>query len=79
MGRTGLQKVYQEHLTGSTETSVITVDLKTMAVTELKKWKPDRSTSPVHTTLDRTDQRTADAALLGGGPRHAGRGPGLDR
>ncbi|AWS40926.1 penicillin-binding transpeptidase domain-containing protein [Streptosporangium sp. 'caverna'] len=67
VGRNGLQKVYQEHLTGSTETRVITVDLKTMAVTELKKWKPDRSTSPVHTTLDRTDQETADAALLGGG------------
>jgi cell division protein FtsI/penicillin-binding protein 2 len=67
VGRTGLQKAYQEHLTGSTETRVITVDLKTMKVTELKKWKPDRSTSPVQTTLDRTEQQTADAALLGGG------------
>jgi cell division protein FtsI/penicillin-binding protein 2 len=68
VGRTGLQKAYQEHLTGSTDTRVITVDLKDPTkTTELKKWKPDRSTSPVETTLDSTEQRTADAALLGGG------------
>ena len=80
VGRNGLQKVYQEHLTGSTDTRVVTVDLNDRTkVTELKKWKPDRSTSPVQTTLDRTDQKTADTALLGGDSRHAGRGPGLDR
>lgn len=68
VGRAGLQKAYQEHLTGSTDTRVITVDLKTLKVTELKKWRPDRSTSPVRTTLDRSHQRAADSALLGGTP-----------
>ncbi|MFC7644862.1 NTF2-like N-terminal transpeptidase domain-containing protein [Streptosporangium lutulentum] len=69
VGRTGLQKAYQEHLTGSTETRVVTVDLKDPTkVTELKKWNPDRATSPVLTTLDRTEQKTADAALSGGTP-----------
>ncbi|MGJ6963324.1 penicillin-binding transpeptidase domain-containing protein [Streptosporangium sp. G11] len=68
VGRAGLQKAYQEHLTGSTDTRVITVDLKTLKVTELKKWRPDRSTSPVQTTLDRSHQKAADSALLGGTP-----------
>ncbi|MER6169643.1 penicillin-binding transpeptidase domain-containing protein [Streptosporangium sp. NPDC001681] len=66
VGRAGLQKAYQENLTGSTDTRVITVDLKTLKVTELKKWRPDRSTSPVQTTLDRAHQKAADSALLGG-------------
>lgn len=66
VGRAGLQKAYQEHLTGSTDTRVITVDLKTLKVTELKKWRPDRATSPVQTTLDRAHQKAADSALLGG-------------
>ncbi|GAA2906427.1 hypothetical protein GCM10010517_72630 [Streptosporangium fragile] len=67
VGRTGLQKAYQEHLTGSTSTRVITVDLKTLReVAELKKWEPDRSTSSVHTTLDRATQKAADAALVTG-------------
>jgi len=68
VGRAGLQRAYQEHLTGSTDTRVITVDLKTLKVTELKKWRPDRSTSPVQTTLDRSHQKAADSALLGGTP-----------
>ncbi|GAA3412272.1 hypothetical protein GCM10018952_24370 [Streptosporangium vulgare] len=68
VGRAGLQKAYQEHLTGSTDTRVITVDLKTLKVTELKKWRPDRATSPVQTTLDRSHQKAADSALLGGTP-----------
>ncbi|MER6828460.1 penicillin-binding transpeptidase domain-containing protein [Streptosporangium sp. NPDC000563] len=67
VGRAGLQKAYQEHLTGSTDTRVIIVDLKTLKVTELKKWRPDRSTSSVQTTLDRSHQKAADSALLGGG------------
>lgn len=66
VGRAGLQKAYQEHLTGSTDTRVITVDLKTLKVTELKKWRPDRATSPVQTTLDRAHQKASDSALLGG-------------
>ncbi|MEU4404675.1 penicillin-binding transpeptidase domain-containing protein [Streptosporangium sp. NPDC023963] len=68
VGRGGLQRAYQEHLTGSTDTRVITVDLKTLKVTELKKWRPDRATSPVRTTLDRSHQKAADGALLGGTP-----------
>ncbi|MEU1730062.1 penicillin-binding transpeptidase domain-containing protein [Streptosporangium sp. NPDC020145] len=69
VGRTGLQKAYQEHLTGSTETRVITVDLKTnQQVAELRKWRPSRSTSPVRTTLDGPAQKAADAALFGGTP-----------
>ncbi|MFD0884671.1 NTF2-like N-terminal transpeptidase domain-containing protein, partial [Streptosporangium algeriense] len=69
VGRTGLQKAYQEHLTGSTETRVITVDLKTnQQVAELRKWRPSRSTSPVRTTLDGPTQKAADAALFGGTP-----------
>lgn len=69
VGRTGLQKAYQEHLTGSTETRVITVDLATNEqVAELRKWRPSRSTSPVRTTLDGPTQTAADAALLGGAP-----------
>ncbi|WP_449062364.1 NTF2-like N-terminal transpeptidase domain-containing protein [Planomonospora algeriensis] len=68
VGRSGLQKAYQEHLTGSTETSVITVDLKTLEpVAELAKWRPGRTASPVRTTLDRKTQAAADAALAAGG------------
>ncbi|MFB9721813.1 penicillin-binding transpeptidase domain-containing protein [Planobispora longispora] len=67
VGRDGLQKAYQEHLTGTTETSVITVDLKTLdEVEELAKWRPGRTAAPVHTTLDRHTQQAADAALAGG-------------
>ncbi|MFC4058112.1 penicillin-binding transpeptidase domain-containing protein [Planomonospora corallina] len=69
VGRSGLQKAYQEHLTGSTETSVITVDLKTLQpVAELAKWRPGRTASPVRTTLDRSVQAAADGALAAGGP-----------
>ncbi|MFF4990927.1 penicillin-binding transpeptidase domain-containing protein [Streptosporangium saharense] len=69
VGRTGLQKAYQEHLTGSTETRVITVDLKTnQQVAELRKWRPSRSTSPVRTTLDGPAQKAADTALFGTTP-----------
>ncbi|MFF0244613.1 penicillin-binding transpeptidase domain-containing protein [Streptosporangium sandarakinum] len=65
VGRTGLQKAYQEYLTGSTETSVITLDVKTTKkVAELHKWE-GRPTSPVRTTLDRGVQKAADDALLG--------------
>ncbi|GGL08565.1 penicillin-binding transpeptidase domain-containing protein [Planomonospora parontospora] len=69
VGRSGLQKAYQEHLTGSTETSVITVDLKTLEpVAELAKWRPGRTASPVRTTLDRKTQTAADTALAATGP-----------
>ncbi len=69
VGRTGLQKAYQEHLTGSTETRVITVDLKTKEqVAELRKWRPNRPTSPVRTTIDGPIQKAADSALFAGTP-----------
>ncbi|MBG0828126.1 penicillin-binding protein [Planomonospora sp. ID67723] len=67
VGRDGLQKAYQEYLTGSTETSVVTVDLKTLeTVTELAKWRPGRTAAPVRTTLDRRVQQAADSALATG-------------
>ncbi|GAA3122117.1 penicillin-binding transpeptidase domain-containing protein [Streptosporangium carneum] len=69
VGRSGLQKAYQEHLTGSTETRVITVDLKTKEqVAELRKWRPSRPTSPVRTTIDGPTQKAADSALFAGTP-----------
>ncbi|MFD8526943.1 penicillin-binding transpeptidase domain-containing protein [Streptosporangium canum] len=69
VGRSGLQKAYQEYLTGSTETSVIILDAKTSkTVAELRKWRPGRATSSVRTTLDRPMQKVADSALLGGSP-----------
>ncbi|WP_326820242.1 penicillin-binding transpeptidase domain-containing protein [Streptosporangium sp. NBC_01639] len=68
VGRSGLQKAYQEYLTGSTETRVITLNAKTSKeVTELRKWPPSRSNSEVRTTLDRSIQKAADTALLGDG------------
>ncbi|MFF5209404.1 penicillin-binding transpeptidase domain-containing protein [Streptosporangium sp. NPDC000396] len=69
VGRSGLQKVYQEYLTGATQTRVITLDVKTKReVAELRKWRPARSTSSVHTTLDLPTQKAANAALLAGTP-----------
>ncbi|MBB5962043.1 penicillin-binding transpeptidase domain-containing protein [Planomonospora venezuelensis] len=66
-GRDGLQKAYQEYLTGSTETSVVTVDLKTLeTAAELAKWRPGRTAAPVRTTLDRRVQQAADSALATG-------------
>ncbi|MFJ2032417.1 penicillin-binding transpeptidase domain-containing protein [Streptosporangium sp. NPDC087985] len=68
VGRSGLQKAYQEYLTGSTETRVITLDVKSSKkVAELRRWSPSRSNSEVRTTLDRAIQQAADTALLGDG------------
>ncbi|MGV9304957.1 penicillin-binding transpeptidase domain-containing protein [Nonomuraea sp. NPDC004354] len=65
VGLTGLQKAYQDHLTGSTQTSVITLDLKTgEQVAELKKW-PGRPNAPVETTIDSSVQGAAETALAG--------------
>ncbi|GII00996.1 penicillin-binding protein [Planobispora takensis] len=67
VGNDGLQRAYQEYLTGSTKTSVITVDLKTLEeAEELATWRPGRAAAPVQTTLDRHAQKAADSALAGG-------------
>ncbi|MFI6501642.1 penicillin-binding transpeptidase domain-containing protein [Nonomuraea typhae] len=69
VGRNGLQKAYQNHLTGSTKTQVITLDLKTGEdVAVLKEW-PGRPNGPVHTTIDTVTQTAADSAVL---PTQAG-------
>ncbi|GAA2642011.1 penicillin-binding transpeptidase domain-containing protein [Nonomuraea recticatena] len=65
VGLSGLQKAYQDYLTGSTQTSVITLDLKTgEQVAELKKW-PGRPNAPVETTIDSSIQAAAESALAG--------------
>ncbi|MFC6085480.1 penicillin-binding transpeptidase domain-containing protein [Sphaerisporangium aureirubrum] len=68
LGQDGLQKAYQDQLTGSTGTRVITYDLKTGGqVAELAKWEGRLNTS-VKTTLDKRVQRAADAAVGGSVP-----------
>lgn len=63
VGLNGLQQAYQDHLTGSTQTRVITLDLNTGdEAAELKSW-PGRSNGPVSTTIDSATQRAADLAL----------------
>ncbi|MEU6997138.1 penicillin-binding transpeptidase domain-containing protein [Nonomuraea sp. NPDC046570] len=65
VGQSGLQKAYQDHLTGSTRTSVVTLDVKTgEQVAELKRW-PGRSNGSVRTTLDAGIQAAAETALSG--------------
>ncbi|TMR88579.1 penicillin-binding transpeptidase domain-containing protein [Nonomuraea basaltis] len=63
VGKTGLQKAYQDYLTGSTETKVITLDLKTgKEVALLKEW-PGRQNVSVKTTIDRAIQAAAEQAV----------------
>lgn len=63
VGRNGLQQAYQDYLTGSTETKVITLDLKTgEQVAELKQW-PGRQNVSVKTTIDRVTQAAAELAV----------------
>ncbi|WP_093169902.1 penicillin-binding transpeptidase domain-containing protein [Sinosporangium album] len=63
VGQGGLQQYYQDMLTGSTGTRVITVDLKTNEqVAELHKAQ-GRVNSSVSTTLDTGVQAAADAAV----------------
>ncbi|WP_308169903.1 penicillin-binding transpeptidase domain-containing protein [Acrocarpospora catenulata] len=65
VGRDGLQRAYQDQLTGSTETRVIVLDTKTAdTVKELKSW-PGRNNTPVQTTLDAGLQQAADNAVNG--------------
>ncbi|GIH22135.1 penicillin-binding protein [Acrocarpospora phusangensis] len=63
VGRDGLQRAYQDQLTGSTETRVIVLDTKTWkTVKELKSW-PGRKNTPVRTTIDSRLQHAADLAV----------------
>jgi cell division protein FtsI/penicillin-binding protein 2 len=64
VGRDGLQKAYQDQLTGSTETSVVILDTKTGdQVKELKAWRPLRKATAVRTTIDSRVQSAGDAAV----------------
>lgn len=68
VGRDGLQKAYQDQLTGSTETRVVILDTKSWEqVKELKSW-PGRENIPVKTTLDTAMQHAADLAVAGTQP-----------
>ncbi|SEG65644.1 Cell division protein FtsI/penicillin-binding protein 2 [Nonomuraea solani] len=63
LGKSGLQQAYQDYLTGSTETRVITLDLKTgKEVANLKEW-PGRQNVSVKTTIDRGIQAAAEQAV----------------
>lgn len=62
-GQSGLQQAYQNSLTGSTQTRVIILDLKTdNEVAQLKEW-PGRTNVPVRTTIDSAKQHAAEAAV----------------
>ncbi|XVQ87627.1 penicillin-binding transpeptidase domain-containing protein [Microbispora siamensis] len=68
LGRDGLQKAYQDQLTGSTETRVVILDNATgRQVKELKAW-PGRENSSVQTTIDSRLQSVGDAAVAGSRP-----------
>ncbi|SDQ90477.1 Cell division protein FtsI/penicillin-binding protein 2 [Thermostaphylospora chromogena] len=63
IGLDGLQKAYQDRLTGATGTKVVTIDLKTgETVTKLAEW-PGRANAPVSTTIDSRLQRAAESAV----------------
>ncbi|MFI7460822.1 penicillin-binding transpeptidase domain-containing protein [Nonomuraea sp. NPDC049646] len=63
IGQSGLQQAYQDYLTGSTETKVITLDLKTgRQVAKLKEWLGRQNVS-VKTTIDSRAQAAAERAV----------------
>ncbi|WP_084517809.1 penicillin-binding transpeptidase domain-containing protein [Microtetraspora niveoalba] len=62
VGRDGLQKAYQDQLTGSTETRVVILDASGKQVKELKAW-PGRANTSVRTTIDSGLQAAADGAV----------------
>ena len=65
VGQSGLQKAYQDQLTGATRTSVVTLNARTgEQVAELQRW-PGRSNGPVRTTIDAGIQAAAETALVG--------------
>ncbi|WP_240506615.1 NTF2-like N-terminal transpeptidase domain-containing protein [Thermoactinospora rubra] len=66
IGRTGLQKAYQDYLTGSTVTRVITLDLQTgRQVAQLHELAGQRDAVEVHTTIDSALQQAAQTAVTG--------------
>jgi cell division protein FtsI/penicillin-binding protein 2 len=68
VGRNGLQKAYQDQLTSSTETRVVTLDDSTgEQIAELASW-PGRANTPVKTTIDRAIQVAAELSVSGSGP-----------
>ncbi|ETK33633.1 penicillin-binding transpeptidase domain-containing protein [Microbispora sp. ATCC PTA-5024] len=68
IGRDGLQRAYQDQLTGSTETRIVILDSKTwQQVKELKAW-PGRQNTEVRTTIDSRMQSAGDDAVRGSRP-----------
>jgi cell division protein FtsI/penicillin-binding protein 2 len=63
--KTGLERIYDLHLTGTSGGDVEVVDRATGQVTQLVKHFPARAASAVRTTLDLSVQRAAEAALAG--------------
>ncbi|MGN9836941.1 penicillin-binding transpeptidase domain-containing protein [Nonomuraea sp. H19] len=63
VGQSGLQLAYQDYLTGSTQTKVIILDLKTgKEVAKLREWSGRENVS-VQTTIDRAIQAAAERAV----------------
>lgn len=63
IGQSGLQQAYQGYLTGSTETQVIILDLKSgEEVASLQQW-PGRQNRSVQTTIDSGVQAAAERAV----------------
>ncbi|WP_328807883.1 penicillin-binding transpeptidase domain-containing protein [Nonomuraea antri] len=63
IGQSGLQRAYQDYLTGSTETRVITLDLKTGKQAALLQEWPGRQNVSVTTTIDSAMQAAAERAV----------------
>ncbi|MEV0591301.1 penicillin-binding transpeptidase domain-containing protein [Nonomuraea cavernae] len=63
VGQSGLQKAYQDYLTGSTRTRVITLDLRTGKEAALLQEWPGRENLSVKTTIDRAIQAAAESAV----------------
>ncbi|MDF2710100.1 MAG: penicillin-binding protein [Nonomuraea muscovyensis] len=64
VGQSGLQRAYQDYLTGSTQTRVVILDQSGREVARLKEW-PGRKNQSVKTTIDRAVQAAAETALTG--------------
>ncbi|MFG3436022.1 penicillin-binding transpeptidase domain-containing protein [Nonomuraea sp. NPDC047897] len=64
VGQSGLQRAYQDYLTGSTQTRVVILDQAGNEVARLKEW-PGRKNQSVKTTIDRGIQAAAETALTG--------------
>lgn len=62
VGQSGLQKAYQDHLTGSTQTRVVILDQSGREVVLLQEW-PGRENQEVRTTIDSAIQSAAERAI----------------